>query len=493
MSEGIKSKHEKLKYLSLIIIAAILFTLIGYFLLIKREKPNFVIVVVDTLREDLGGANPPFFESLKVRGKYFSNCFTTIPITLPAHLSLLTSKLPPELHVVNNGMQYKEGTKLLQEILREKGYTTMAIVSLGTLQASTGISRGFQYFNNSFPKTRWYRTAKEINSALLPMLSNLKRPFFLWVHYSDPHEPYVPPYYRPDSEIFVQGKKKGEITFLKEEKVLIKNKSHSKIKVRINIIHKIKDALYSIKINGKKFPIEKNYFQVEIEAEKNKEISLIPEIKLSVAKARKFYKEEVVYWDREFRKLYKELKKRGLLRNTYIFILADHGEGLGEWKGHIGHILFLNGVYMRIPMLFLSPNGKIKGIDSRLCSIMDVFPTVLELARIKSSHKMRGFSLLGKKKHKSLYLQTFRPEAFFDRFSIIKPPFQLIYTPINNFAFFFNIEKDRLSLKPIKFNSQANEMMKDVLEYERFARRRLKKRIIDKKSLEMLRSLGYVR
>ena len=464
-----------------------------------KPKPNIILVVVDTMREDLGGANPPFFNSLKKKGIYFKNAFTTIPITLPAHLSLFSSKYPWELGVLNNGMEFTGNTKLLAETLREKGYTTMAAVSLGTVQASTGIAKGFDYYNDKFPPTRWWKSAEEVNKALIPMLPKLKPPFFLWIHYSDPHEPYAPPWVEPDGEVYVNGEKVGDVFFLKKEFFFIRGTPEKEVKVTVKLTQRLKGrASYAIDIGEEgetRIPFKKKD-QVSFRLKLNREgIGTIkPRVFLKAAAAHWFYKREVEYWDSQFKIMYAELKKRSLLKNTYMFIISDHGEGLGEWKAHKGHIHFLNALYTRIPILMLTPEGN-KGVREELRSIMDIYPTVLKITHISSPHEINGIDLFDKRGHSELFLQTFKPEAFFDRFAVIKDGFELIHTPQKSQFLFFDLKKDRMAIHPEKFNSKTPILIKLVKKYEEkvgpfIGKRKSKK---DKARLKMLKSLGYVK
>ncbi len=468
----------------------------------RNLRPNFIIIVVDTMREDLGGAEAPFFSSLKKRGVYFNNTYTTIPITLPAHLSLFTSKYPWELGITNNGLIYTGSTKLLAEILREKRYTTMAAVSLGTVHSSTGISRGFEYYSDNFPKTRCYKNAAEVNQAIFPMLKKIKKPFFLWVHYSDPHEPYAPPYLEPDGEVLVNGKKAGEVNFLKKELFFVKGKPGETVRVTVKLNKRLrKRENYKVKIGEAEkliFLKRKNKVSFNLTLNEEGEGKIKPVASPTAPLAHEFYKEEVNYWDSQFKFLYKKLEKMGLLKNTYLFILADHGEGMGEWKKHLGHVHFLNAVYTRIPLLMLTPDGK-KGERKELRSIMDIFPTVLKIAKIPLPQDIKGIDLFKKEGHPYLFQETFKPEAILDRFSLLKGSFLLIHTPEKKEFLFFNLKKDRLGIHPIEFTSETQGMIGMLLKYEKKVIPMVKERKGNmtpaqiKHQLRFLKSLGYVK
>ncbi len=488
-----------MKKLVLILIVLALASL-GLILTLRKPRPNILLVVVDTMREDLGGAKAPFFNSLKKRGIYFENAFTTIPITLPAHLSMFTGRYPYENRVINNGQKYRDRYKLLAERLKQRGYHTYAVVSLGTLQGYLGPARGFDIYEDKFPKTRWYKTAEEVNGEVEKILPEVKSPFFLWIHYSDPHEPYAPPWLPPNGEVWVNGREAGDVNFLRKEYFFIKGKPGEEVEVEVRLKGQpLKRVIYSVEVPSLKEKIimntRKGQRKIRFKLTLNKKgwAKIRPKVFLSVFWARFLYSREVDYWDGEFKKLYGELKSRGLLKNTYVFILADHGEGLGEWKGHKGHIHFLNGIYTRIPLLVLTPDGK-KGLRKDYRQIVDLFPTVLHLAGLSVPKGIVGKDLLKTQGHRKIFLQTFAPESFFDRFSIVEGGFQLIHTPAKKKYFFFDLNKDRGSIRPIPFNSRTSSMMKELRVFEKTALSSIKKRPKkERKVLKVLRSLGYVR
>ncbi len=478
---------------------------LGFFLWKKLTppRPNIILVVVDTMREDLGGANPPFFNSLKKKGIYFKNTYTTIPITLPAHLSMFTGKYPFQIGVINNGQKYKEDYQLLAERLKKKGYHTYAVVSLGTLQGFLGPSRGFDLYMDKFPKTRWYKTAEEVNQEVEKILPRLKPPFFLWIHYSDPHEPYAPPWLPPNGEVWVNGKKAGEVCFYKKEFFHVKGTPGEEVEVTVKLKGKpLKGVAYSVEIPSKREKIVlitgkgkgTGKAKIKLRIGEKGFVSIRPSVFLSTPWARFFYKREVLYWDSQFRKLYEKMAKSGLLKNTYLFILADHGEGLGEWKDHKGHIHFLNGVYTRIPLLILSPHGE-KGLREEYRQITDIFPTLLHLASLRVPPQISGLDLLKDRQgHRQIFLETYAPESFFDRFSIIEGGFQLIHTPAKKKYFFFDAAQDPRTVNPIPFNSSVPSMMKALKSFEERAYSSIKVRPKrERKVLKVLRSLGYVK
>ncbi len=465
-------------------------------------RPNIILVVVDTLREDLGGANPDFFNSLKEKGIYFKNAYTTIPITLPAHLSMFTGEYPFQVGVINNGQKYRGNRELLAERLKKKGYGTYAVVSLGTLQGFLGPARGFDLYLDKFPRSRWYKTAAEVNQEVEKILHRIKPPFFLWIHYSDPHEPYAPPWLPPNGEVVVNGEKAGDVCFYKKEFFFVKGNPGEEVEVEVILTGKPQRGIaYLVEIptrrekivllNGRGQGRGRAKFKLKI-GEKGY-VAIRPSVFLSTPWARFFYKREVLYWDAKFKELFQKLSSAGLLKNTYVFVLADHGEGLGEWKDHKGHIHFLNGIYTRIPLLVIPPRGN-KELRLEYRQIVDIFPTVLRLAGISVPGDTVGRDLLKGKGHRRLFLETFAPESFFDRFSLIEGNFQLIHTPAKKKYLFFDLTRDPGSVKPIPFNSSVPSMMKALKNFEGEAYSRIKIRPKrERKVLKVLKSLGYVK
>jgi len=172
-----------------------------------KSLPNVLLITVDTLRADhlscygYGRNTSPYIDALAREGSRFSRAYTSIPLTGPAHISLFTGRYPQENGVRRNGVAPPDERALvtLPQILRGHGYQTGAFVSswplLGRLthldryfsSYDETLTRSYQIFNSS-------RYAEDVTPPALKWLhkhANKKKPFFLWVHYFDPHEPYM--------------------------------------------------------------------------------------------------------------------------------------------------------------------------------------------------------------------------------------------------------------------------------------------------------------
>jgi choline-sulfatase len=168
-------------------------------------RVNVVLVTIDTLRADrVGPALTPAIEALAHRGVTFTNARSSVPLTLPAHASILTGLLPPGHGVRLNGVhRLREDTPTLGRVLQSAGYRTGAFVGAYVLDSRFGLDGGFDTYDDEIPKGENATGSLEAErrgdvvaaraAAWLRSLPDDGRPFFLWMHVYDPHAPYTPP------------------------------------------------------------------------------------------------------------------------------------------------------------------------------------------------------------------------------------------------------------------------------------------------------------
>ncbi|MCP2598986.1 sulfatase, partial [Candidatus Aminicenantes bacterium AC-335-B20] len=388
----------------------------------KLTKTNLILITLDTQRADFISAyspknsNTPNIDWLAKNGILFENCYSLIPITLPSHATIFYSKQPWKLNIFNNGEIFKSKNKIsLAGFFKKRGYITGAFISLGVLTSKYGLRNGFDYYYDKFPKTRWYLNAREINVRVINWLKkNSNKKFFLWIHYSDPHEPYAPPYLPPNFRVYFNNKILHEI-YLKSSTVyylkfkLKKGINSLKFETLSNFpeienkyLMKITTLEFNnfpnLKINFEKgWLIEKRekiiYF-LKKEAiiklinnsneEREIELKIEGEPLLPLSEKRNLYRRETEYMDGEIGKLLEKLKDLNLLNKTHIILVGDHGEGLGEYKTawggpHFGHIHFLYSIYLKVPFIIYNPHSSRNGVRiSEIVSLLDVAPTILE-------------------------------------------------------------------------------------------------------------------
>jgi arylsulfatase A-like enzyme/Flp pilus assembly protein TadD len=185
---------------------------------------NVVLISIDTCRADYLSCygyprqTTPNIDRLAGRGTIFANVVSPVPITLPAHCSMLTGVIPPG-HGVHNNVRYKlaESYVTLPEILRSKGFTTAAIVGAFVLDSQFGLDQGFDTYNDQFEESRDNvfgsdRPGGEVSRFALQWLNGHRNDrFFLFLHYYDPHTEYTPP--EPFASKFADNPYAGEIAY----------------------------------------------------------------------------------------------------------------------------------------------------------------------------------------------------------------------------------------------------------------------------------------
>lgn len=193
-----------------------------------QNSPNILLLTIDTLRPDHLGCygyksiNTPNIDTLAQNGVLFTNAYSPAPITLPSHASIMTGQYPIRHGVHDNGIFLLTNSAVtLAEILKKHGYHTGAIIASYVLAAQFGLKQGFDYYNDHFnqdeggtPKIiESYRKGKEVTELAQEWLQeNYEKPFFLWVHFFDPHSPYHPP--APFNSQYENRPYDGEIAYL---------------------------------------------------------------------------------------------------------------------------------------------------------------------------------------------------------------------------------------------------------------------------------------
>ena len=174
----------------------------------KDAGPRSVLLVTfDTTRADRIGcygqpnAGTPTIDALAARGVRFARALTPVPITLPAHASLMTASDPPYHGVRDNGT-YRVAPELntLAERLQSEGLRTAAFVSALPLESEFGLNQGFDYFDENRggagrDEHMHERRAEDTIERATIWLSDVQADegFFMWVHLFDPHYPYAAP------------------------------------------------------------------------------------------------------------------------------------------------------------------------------------------------------------------------------------------------------------------------------------------------------------
>jgi len=183
-----------------------------------RTRPNILLITLDTTRADHLGAygnrraRTPNLDRLAASGVLFERAISAAPLTLPAHASLLTGRYPFTHGVRNNGsFTLGDATPTLAGALHDAGYRTAAFVSAFVLDHRYGLARGFDRYDDRLDLERRGADTIAAAAAWLTETAQDRRPFFLWLHLYDPHDPYEPP--PPFAEAFRDSPYDGEIAY----------------------------------------------------------------------------------------------------------------------------------------------------------------------------------------------------------------------------------------------------------------------------------------
>jgi arylsulfatase A-like enzyme/Flp pilus assembly protein TadD len=187
---------------------------------------HVVLISIDTCRADHLSCYgypliiTPNIDAVAEQGFIFQNTITPVPITLPAHSSMLTGTIPP-YHGVHDNHDYRLNTDhvTLAEILKNHGFSTAAIISAFVLDARFGLNQGFDYYNDRFENPPGKdiahndeRRGEETSRFARAWLDEHQNEnFFLFLHYFDPHAEYAPP--EPYASEYQKNRYAGEIAY----------------------------------------------------------------------------------------------------------------------------------------------------------------------------------------------------------------------------------------------------------------------------------------
>ncbi len=327
------------------------------------RTPNLLLVTVDTLRADHVGAYgapaglTPQLDAFAAQSLVFERAFAPASHTLPSVAALLTGREPEEVGVLSNRTVLPPGVPTLATLLWSGGHRTAAVVSNVILHRGAGLDAGFDIYDDVLPQRErnrlWpERVARDTTEAALARMDVLRAerdgPFFLWVHYQDPHGPYTPPteHAEPDAP-------------------------------RPSIAAPDRAPALGITESG----------VGQIPSYQVLDRSRDPRL------YRAAYAGEVRYVDAEIGRLLAGVRERGLWDETAILVTSDHGEGLGEDDYWFAHGEYLSEPLVRVPLLLRVP-GRAPARSRSVVGLVDAAPTLLGLAGLPPPTHAVGRDLL---------------------------------------------------------------------------------------------------
>lgn len=379
-----------------------------------RKPINVVLIGIDTLRPDHLGcygysrATSPNIDRLAGEGVRFESAISASPWTLPSFATVFTSLYPSQHGAGSLQTRLRTVFPTLALILLKKGYSTAGIVNNPTMGADFNMDRGFEY--HDLPPAIRERTASGTTDDALAWLDrNSNRPFFLFVHYFDPHLPYAPP--APYDTVFSAGYA-GPVGRSFDAKTT----GTDNLRVYDDI---------------RAMPAE----------DWNRIVSL--------------YDGEIAYTDAAVGRLLAGLEQRDLRGNTLVILLSDHGEEFLDHGGmNHGHSLY--DELLRVPLIVSMPGRLPAGqVIEQQVRMLDITPTILDILKIKPESHFEGVSLrpllAGKGDSKPSETSLLPPDVAYsgalmagssERKSVRKYPWKLIYEIATETTRLYNLEDD---------------------------------------------------
>ncbi len=319
----------------------------------RKQRPNIVLYLVDTLRADHLGCygyprpTSPNIDAFATEATLFTSMFAQSSWTRTSIASLFTGLDPLRHGTIDRTAALSDSVAVLPEILRSKGYETAGVITNGNISPGFGFHRGFDSYEVLAEKSdtdEFHQLSDRVNDVAFSWLEGRSqdRPFFLYLHTTDPHGPYVPR--SPYRERFAPS-------------------------VRDTGIGKI-DMLRAIKRKGAVTPsgLAQDFADL--------------------------YDAEIAFNDAEYGRLIRHLKKLGLYESTLIVFISDHGEEFldhGFWEH--GNSLF--NEQLHVPFILKLPQGLGKGVRvSANVAQIDILPTILEFLGDPLPPSLQGWSLL---------------------------------------------------------------------------------------------------
>ncbi len=393
--------------------------------------PRIIVVTLDTQHVDFTSLwnsevdYTPNLQALAGAGVSFRTARTMVPMTLPSHSSLFSGRSPVDLGVLTNRGVVPPQVETLAERLQQAGYRTAAFTSLAVLRSEQGLDQGFEHYDDEpgAGGRRWYRSAGEVFAPAAAWLrKHAEEPAFLWLHLSDPHEPYQTPGSPPDAELRFDGRWVADLHLDSRERHVIDlevppGRHHLEWRATreprpdegewTGLLLRFDDAteLAPLVVFDSRRPRPgffslREPFRLDLENPAVGPVSVRFEFdgRLDwppVSQVLEQYRLEVAAADQalgELRRLVGSLPEG---ERTLWVVASDHGEGVYR-QGVVGHATYVFEDQLRIVWLLAGPGvpgGR--SVDAAGVSIEDVTPTVLAVLGLDRSPEMTGLDLSG--------------------------------------------------------------------------------------------------
>jgi arylsulfatase A-like enzyme len=349
---------------------------------------NTPIVSLDTLRADRLGAYgntdglTPNLDHFARESFVFTHAYSQATLTAPSHATLFTSRYPSEEAGPQRPPDFGDDKPRLAQVLQLYGYQTGAFVGGGDLNKAMGFADGFDVYQSPVDFGSLWHTVP----LALDWIDKRdgSKPFFLFVHGYDAHARYLKPaplgYSHADQSQTGPG---DEAVKFGSERVA----DHLLFPDLAAIQHVHEILLRSRNDEGKEMLAETGQYGEE---------PAVPMTDQDLSLLTGVYNSAVTYGDVQFGRLMVGLQAAGALDEAWIFVIADHGEQLGE-DGLFQHCCGLGDAETHVPLMVRPPNNGVGGdpalslhkIEEQV-GLIDVMPTIVELSRVTAPAGMAG-------------------------------------------------------------------------------------------------------
>lgn len=317
----------------------------------SKQRPNILLIVIDTLRADRLGCYgnkrglTPFLDSLAARGTLFLNAYAPSSWTCPSVASLMTSRYPMQHRVVSFASKLADEERTLAETLQPLGYLAGGFSANFRLLGALGYAQGFQHWRADLEGAGGLRGG-DLRRQSIEWLDQARRsapgrPALLYLHFMEPHAPYDPP--EPFREQFGRNED-AAVDAATANEHLVGLRWYKLTRADVEMLASLYDA-------------------------------------------------EVASADAELRHLFAELEQRGFLRDAIVVVTADHGEEFWE-HGNLGHGTSLYNESVRVPLILIAPGYAGGQRVEQNVSLLDVAPTLLDLLGQPGEPRFEGRSLV---------------------------------------------------------------------------------------------------
>lgn len=305
---------------------------------VTGPRPNIVLIVMDTTREDRLGCyghsrkNTPTLDALAGESTVYRNAYSVSSWTAPGHASLFTGLYPAAHGCTQENWTMGEDLVTLAEVLGGNGYQTHGITENPTVSAAAGFAQGFDTYQEVWRPWEYEDDENQAYRLLQGVLETLDRekPLFLFINFIEPHAPYNSS--REFIDAYVDDPRAGP------------NGN-----------------------NGQEFYLGR-----------------VKRNERDFRHMKALYDAEILYTDHQVGRVIQRLKEEDLWEDTIFIVTSDHGENIGE-HGHMEHYFSLHETTVKIPLLIRHPGTFQPGAeDHEPTQLTDIFPTLMGLLELEA-------------------------------------------------------------------------------------------------------------